>query len=313
MTTGSRTQIFVSYSHVDREYLARLKVHLRPFERENLVEVWSDTKIHVGQDWRKEIQAALDRSAAAILLISADFLASDFIANKELPHLLDAAKNDGLRIIPVILKPCAFTDIKDLSMFHCINDPEKSVIALNEAESEKLWYDVALAALDSVKKSNDSISVPPPRKEHVATDSKTSMLDDTTNYDLLGHNYLAFFHQELRDPSVVDDYLVYQYHHIDTLAYMLDAETILKQHASGGALIKRIKSHLRNNGWEGDGVLQLLWLPPFIGAGIEDTWGVCVWHVKQYNNGTSWLASPVPLEFGRLAEQNWQQCEQNFT
>lgn len=48
-------------------------------------------------------------------------------------------------------------------------------------------------------------------------------------------------------------------------------------------------------GWEGDGDLGILWLPPFVDVGIEDTWGTYVWHVKQSNNGTSWLASSAPL------------------
>jgi hypothetical protein len=41
-------------------------------------------------------------------------------------------------------------------------------------------------------------------------------------------------------------------------------------------------------GWEGDGTIQMMWLPPFVGAGVEDAHGVFIWHVKQANNGTSW-------------------------
>ena len=92
-----RTQVFVSYSHVDSEYLARLRVHLRPFERKNLVDVWSDAKVKAGQRWRKEIEDAIGRAAVAILLVSADFLASDFVAENELPPLLKAAQGEGDR------------------------------------------------------------------------------------------------------------------------------------------------------------------------------------------------------------------------
>jgi len=111
-----RTQIFVSYSHADSDHLQRLKIHLRPFERQSLVDVWSDTKINAGQLWKKEIEDALGRAAVAILLVSADFLASDFVATDELPPLLKAAEEEGVKILPVILKPCAFTEIESLSI-----------------------------------------------------------------------------------------------------------------------------------------------------------------------------------------------------
>jgi hypothetical protein len=298
MTKDSRTQIFVSYSHADSEHLARLQVHLRPFEREGFVDAWSDSRIRAGQDWRKEIQAALGRAAVAILLISADFLASDFIVEDELPPLLAAAEREGLQIVPVILKPCAVAETKALSRFQSINDPQRPVIVLDEAETEQLWHDVVVTSQYLLSRGADHVKA-------IESATKTKPMPVApADANLSIHDTLAFFREELRDPSIVDDYLVYCYQFIDTRAFMHDASSVLKEHPDGEAVVTRVKSHLSNNGWEGDGVLQLLWLPPFIGVGAEDTWGVCVWHVKQSNNGTSWFASPVPLEFQRLAEQN---------
>lgn len=167
----SLNRIFVSYSHQDSHFLTRLKVHLRPYERDRLVDVWSDERIQAGDDWRDEIESALESASVAILLVSADFLASDFIANNELPRLLDAARQRGTRIIPVILKPCAYTRIPQIARFQSVNNPSKSLIKQSEAEQEEIWDKVAEAIFESNKV--DSVAPNSDRAEHPLTETKS--------------------------------------------------------------------------------------------------------------------------------------------
>lgn len=131
--------IFISYSHKDKKYLDRLMVHLRPLEKDGLIDLWVDTKLKSGDKWEVEIGNALKHTHAAILLVSADFLASGFIVDNELPPLLKKAERDGTKIIPVIVKPCRFARDKNLSMFQAINDPSKPIIKLSSAEREKIY------------------------------------------------------------------------------------------------------------------------------------------------------------------------------
>lgn len=138
-----RKQVFFSYSHADAEYLERVLVHLRPVERSGAIDLWSDTKIKAGDRWKEEIRKAVGRARVAVLLISADFLASDFIATDELPPLLAAAENDGARVIPVILKPCRFLRDDRLSRFQALNDPKRPVIRMAEADREELYARLA--------------------------------------------------------------------------------------------------------------------------------------------------------------------------
>ncbi len=138
-----RPTAFVSYSHADKVCLRRLQIHLKPLERDGLVDVWADTRIKAGEDWKVRIAAALDEAAIAVLLISADFLASDFIINDELPPLLAAAEQKGTVILPLILKPCRFEREEHLYRFQAINPPSEPLLKLNEIDQEELYVRVA--------------------------------------------------------------------------------------------------------------------------------------------------------------------------
>jgi predicted nucleotide-binding protein len=138
-----RQSVFISYSHSDRLFLDRLLLHLKPLEREGLIEVWVDTRLRAGDKWRQEIEEALNHATVALLLVSADFLASDFITNNELPPILRKAEEKGTKVIPLILKPCRFTRDGNLRHFQSINVPEKSLILLPEGEQELLYDRVA--------------------------------------------------------------------------------------------------------------------------------------------------------------------------
>ena len=139
----SQKTIFVSYSHKDLVYLERVKVHLRPLERKGAVQLWSDTLILSGERWKEKIEVALDKAAIALLLVSADFMASEFIINNELQPLLKSAETKGTIIIPVVIKPCRFLREPTLSQFQSANDPINPLCKLSEYEQEDIYEKVA--------------------------------------------------------------------------------------------------------------------------------------------------------------------------
>jgi hypothetical protein len=131
-----RKSVFISYSHKDRVWLERLQVHLKDLERRGLIERWDDTRIQPGSNWREEIRIALGSAKVAVLLISADFIASDFIAESELPQLLAAAENEGVTILPLILNHSLFGEKEELSCFQPVNSPERPLEGLAKVEQE---------------------------------------------------------------------------------------------------------------------------------------------------------------------------------
>lgn len=148
----SSTSVFVSYSHKDTEHLRRLQVHLRPLKRWLELKVWDDTQLKGGDKWKDTIRKELSSCSVAILLVSADFLASEFIADNELPPLLQKAKEDGVRIIPLIISPCLFSSHPDLHQFQAINSPDASLISLSISDQEALWVKLANTVLDCVRR-----------------------------------------------------------------------------------------------------------------------------------------------------------------
>jgi len=74
-----------------------------PLTRDLGIDLWDDTKIKSGMNWRQAVNDAMQTARVAILLVSADFLASEFIVKNELSPLLAAASNEGTLILPVIL------------------------------------------------------------------------------------------------------------------------------------------------------------------------------------------------------------------
>ncbi|MBF0217155.1 MAG: tetratricopeptide repeat protein [Candidatus Omnitrophica bacterium] len=98
MPISYRTQVFVSYSHKDAAWLDKLREHFAPDIRNGRLDYWDDRRIETGDRWRIEIDEAVRHARVALLLISPNFLASDFIMREELPRIIEAAK-DGLTVV----------------------------------------------------------------------------------------------------------------------------------------------------------------------------------------------------------------------
>jgi hypothetical protein len=133
-----RTKVFISYSHQDNVWLKRLRVHLKPLERDYALDIWDDTQIKPGEKWLDEIERAIQSAKVALLIVSADFLASDFIANNELPPLLEAAKKDGALIMSLTVSPSRFASTKSLSQFQAVNDPSRPLLNMFKGEQEDI-------------------------------------------------------------------------------------------------------------------------------------------------------------------------------
>ncbi len=149
----TRTRVFVSYSRRDAPWLERLQVHLKPLVENGLVDLWDDTRIKPGMKWREEIDSALRSARVAVLLVSADFLASDFIQRNELPPLLMKAASGGAQVLSVIVGPCLFLEHTELSKYQAVNDPAEPLSGLSQHDAETTLVQLARHVGEVVKSS----------------------------------------------------------------------------------------------------------------------------------------------------------------
>lgn len=167
--------VFITYAHADNSdqdqskcWLKRLMVHLKPFIMRELFSVWHDQQIEAGDNWQQEIQDGLARSGAAVLLVSQNFMASEFITNNELPILLKQASEKGLVVIPIILSASSIDLVKfkypdpkigpkefSLADLQAVNALNKALESLPTWQQEEILLSVAKRLLKIVNPVTD--------------------------------------------------------------------------------------------------------------------------------------------------------------
>jgi len=97
MTNPDSVKLFYSYSHRDEQYRVQLEAHLSTLRHQNLIEEWHDREIVPGQEWQGVIDNRLEASKVILLLISADFINSDYCYETEMRRAVE--KHEGARLL----------------------------------------------------------------------------------------------------------------------------------------------------------------------------------------------------------------------
>jgi hypothetical protein len=118
--TGATPTVFISYSRKDERQKDQLLSHLKVLKQTGIIDLWSDDRIGAGAAWEEEINRAMAQASVAILLISANYLSSEFVLRKEVNKLLDRHQHEGLIIFPVIAKACAWKTIDWLARLQVV-------------------------------------------------------------------------------------------------------------------------------------------------------------------------------------------------
>jgi len=103
-------KVFFSYSHADEALRDQLERQLSLLKRQGTIEVWHDRRIGAGQELNTEIDLNLEEADIILLLVSSDFLASDYCYDREMMRALERHREGSAIVIPVILRACTWHD-----------------------------------------------------------------------------------------------------------------------------------------------------------------------------------------------------------
>lgn len=157
--TSTPQRLFYSYSSHDEALRSQLEKHLTLLKREGLIETWSFRNIDAGQDWKKEIDSNLESATIILLLVSADFIASDYCWNIEMKRALERDEAGDATIVPIILKAC---DWKTAPFAKLQALPEDARPVMAWRPRDRAWANIAAGLRRIIQQAQQPKPLPSP-------------------------------------------------------------------------------------------------------------------------------------------------------
>lgn len=133
-------KLFYSYAHKDEAYKLELKTHIQILNRQGVIQSWDDRQIEGGDEWKKQILEQLESADIILLLISADFIASNFCYEIEMKRAMERHDKGEARVVPVIIRDCLWP-AADFAMLQCVPKDGKAVNTWENKDTA--WRNVA--------------------------------------------------------------------------------------------------------------------------------------------------------------------------
>jgi len=137
----SKPKLFVSYSRKDVKYLEKFKVQIAALKRKGIIEDWNDQEIIGGDVWENTLKHQLEIADIIVFLVSADFIASDYIYDVEIKKAIERHRKGEVIVVPIIIRPCDFASL-EISKFQAL--PKNAQSIFKWVDEDEAWLDVLL-------------------------------------------------------------------------------------------------------------------------------------------------------------------------
>lgn len=142
-------KIFFCYAHEDELLLDKLKAHLKPLQRQGRIDVWHDRDISAGTEWEKEIKEHLDAAQIILLLVSPDFMNSDYCYSIEMKRAIERHEREEAYVIPIILRHVYWQGV--LGKLQALPTDAKPVSGSSWRNRDEAFLDITVGILDVIE------------------------------------------------------------------------------------------------------------------------------------------------------------------
>ncbi len=134
-------ELFLCYAHKDEELRQSLEKQLRALRRQGLIDIWHDRQIHAGAEWEGEINKHLNTAQIILLLISPDFMDSDYCYGVEMRRAMDRHQSGEAHVIPIILRP-VYWQGAPFGKIQALPTDAIPVVSRNWHSQDEAFYDI---------------------------------------------------------------------------------------------------------------------------------------------------------------------------
>ncbi len=132
-------KLFLSYSHKDEPLKDQLNVFLAPLRRSGKIAVWQDRQILPGTEWDAAIKQELAEADIILLLVSPDFIASEYIWKYEIAGAMERHERREATVVPIIVRPCNWHDMPFAKVQAL---PRNAKPVTQYANQDEVWLDI---------------------------------------------------------------------------------------------------------------------------------------------------------------------------
>ena len=188
-------KIFCCYAHEDEPLLNKLKAQLRPLQRQGLIDMWHDRDINAGTEWEREISKQINEAQIILLLVSPDFMNSDYCFSVEMQRAIERHEREETCVIPVILRPIYWQGT--LGKLQALPTNAKPIIDRFWHSTDEALYDVSEGIRKIIDKGD---AKPAPFITNMAQDFRLDQqdfgIDQFAKFTPLARKVLSFSQKE---------------------------------------------------------------------------------------------------------------------
>jgi WD40 repeat protein len=253
--------VFFCYAHEDELLLNQLKKHLQPLQRQGLIQLWYDREIRAGSEWEPEIKKQLDTAQIILLLVSPDFMASDYCYSIEMQRALERHQRGEATVIPIILRP-VYWHGDPLGRLQAFPTDGKPVTGSDWLDMDRAFYDITTGLYQVVEKLTTASSIASPTDTIGGRQLEAVQPELTSPHTLQKGNDAPFPIPHVTDQPALTGTLTGHIHAVSSVAISPDGKTLVSASWDSEIKVWNLATGQEIRNWKGQPGIRSIAISP---------------------------------------------------